>query len=494
MERMTCHSTVFAVAVVLTWWTTNAAASCSGTSPTWTAASAERDDVNDCVAAASPGDMIYVPAGTGTWSSTITVGKSVSIIGAGIGQTNVTAAGECFRLNLAHTIRISGFSFTDCTIRGSMGVAEGATFRIDHNSFRSASRKTNQIDGYCQTPQLHPTGLIDNNELHNYRTVVFGTICMLAEGDNQHQLWAQEPPVGGGTGIVYVEDNTITSDVPGVSNWIDGNYGARYVARFNSITNSGSAATYVEVHSVQGLGRAVQWWEFYGNTQSGNTGFFGFAFLRGGSGFLWGNRVPSGTASFKLNNVRSNTGCATQGTCHMGPCDGTADWDQNTPDLDGHACRDQIGRSYDIFQWSPGDAYNQPSTPAYFWDNIAGESTQYSPVLHDGGTGTSYVAAHLRRNRDWYTQDTSFDGKTAVGVGLIAKRPSTCTPGVAYWATDRGDWNSRNSGPDGQLYRCTAPDTWTLHYTPYTYPHPLQGAGSGGSRPAPPTNLSVVVQ
>jgi len=33
--------------------------------------------------------------------------------------------------------------------------------------------------------------------------------------------------------------------------------------------------------------------------------------------------------------------------------------------------------------------------------------------------------------------------------------------------------DSTHEGPDGQLYVCTAPNTWSFYYKPYTYPHPL---------------------
>lgn len=79
----------------------------------------------------------------------------------------------------------------------------------------------------------------------------------------------------------------------------------------------------------------------------------------------------------------------------------------------------------------------------------------------------------VQENRDYYNQTASFDGTVGVGVGTLADRPKTCTPGVAYWATDQGEWNSSHDGADGQLYICTAPNTWSLHYKPYTYPHPL---------------------
>jgi hypothetical protein len=93
-------------------------------------------------------------------------------------------------------------------------------------------------------------------------------------------------------------------------------------------------------------------------------------------------------------------------------------------------------------------------------------------------------------NRDYYpsasgvqTSPTSpFNGSSGTGWGTLANRPTTCTPGVAYFATDQGSWNTSTSNPygvqqngaNGVLYKCTAPNTWTLYYTPYIYPHPLQ--------------------
>jgi hypothetical protein len=79
----------------------------------------------------------------------------------------------------------------------------------------------------------------------------------------------------------------------------------------------------------------------------------------------------------------------------------------------------------------------------------------------------------LKENRDYYNETASFNGTVGVGVGPLAQRPKTCTPGVAYWATDEGEWDSTHDGPDGQLYVCTAPNTWSLYYKPYVYPHPL---------------------
>lgn len=88
---------------------------------------------------------------------------------------------------------------------------------------------------------------------------------------------------------------------------------------------------------------------------------------------------------------------------------------------------------------------------------------------------------HFIENLHFYNEDTTFDGTTGVGVGVIGSIPGTCTTGVFYWATDEGEWDSTNGATaDGRLYKCTATDTWTLSFTPYTYPHPLVDGGGGG--------------
>ncbi len=111
---------------------------------------------------------------------------------------------------------------------------------------------------------------------------------------------------------------------------------------------------------------------------------------------------------------------------------------------------------------------HQALEPIYAWNNILnGEQVN----AHSG-----YPT--LQENRDYYNETKSFDGTTGVGVGKLADRPSTCTPGVGYWATDQGEWDSTHDGPDGQFYVCTAPNNWSLYYKPYTYPHPLVGGSA----------------
>ena len=113
-----------------------------------------------------------------------------------------------------------------------------------------------------------------------------------------------------------------------------------------------------------------------------------------------------------------------------------------------------------------GSSPHQALEPVYAWGNSYNHSRQLD-------VGSGYPT--IQENRDYYNQKNPFDGTTGVGVGPLASRPKTCTPGVAYWATDQGEWDSTHEGPDGQLYVCTAPNTWSFYYKPYRYPHPLVG-------------------
>jgi hypothetical protein len=144
---------------------------------------------------------------------------------------------------------------------------------------------------------------------------------------------------------------------------------------------------------------------------------------------------------------------------------------------------DQPGRGKgDLLKWvvqGSGSYYNtatggpawphQALEPVYCWINSVNGRLN-SPV---GTVFSPYPT--VRENRDYYNYAAPVGDAQAIGVGsgTIANRPARCTPGVAYWATDQGEWDSTHNGPDGQLYVCTAPDTWSFYYKPYTYPHPL---------------------
>jgi hypothetical protein len=165
------------------------------------------------------------------------------------------------------------------------------------------------------------------------------------------------------------------------------------------------------------------------------------------------------------------------------------------------ACSDQPGRGQgDLLSGvtpKPGGWVGQVLDPVYEW----ADTTRGIPAFENP------YSAVLIANRDYYgeqpnqTEQTSptspFNGATGTGHGTLANRPTSCTAGVAYWATDQGSWNTSGIGGQGQLYKCSSTNTWTLAYTPFTYPHPLATGStsvSSGNPPNPPTGLTATVQ
>ena len=124
------------------------------------------------------------------------------------------------------------------------------------------------------------------------------------------------------------------------------------------------------------------------------------------------------------------------------------------------------------FRDQPGRIHNQVLAPNYAWGNSG--SGLPSPLLVTDAATSDII----QPNVDYYNAAASFNGTSGTGNGLLSARPSTCAPQVAYWATDTNT-----------LYQCSATNTWTPYYTPYTYPHPLQGTD-----PSPPSNLQAIPQ
>ena len=453
------------------------------------AASCSSADVQAAVNAAASRDRVLVPAGTCSYTSAVNVpnGKNITIQGAGINTTTISAGREVrvFVLNGSAT-RITGFSFNQGQIViGGDDTTPVQDWRVDHNRFVA-----NNILGYnsiiincpfAVTPKgTFCRGVIDHN-------VFEGGVQVLpwgfANATTLQAAWSL-PTNLGGADTVFIEDNAFSAPISQSFQAVDTNYSGRFVFRFNSVTGS-----IVAVHSLQQW-RGSRAWEIYGNKISGQAWAAGL--IRGGVGVAWGNQLDSTRGPWVLDNVRSWDYAGHD----YGPCDGTSTADGNSPGRQGYMCRDQIGSGSDVCLSNPSN--NTPSASgwctqthesSYFWLNRTGSAVTR---VDTSGRGVS-TTAHVFNDRDFYNEVPAFAGTSGVGSGPRANRPGTCTEGVAYWATDEGNWNTTlPPNTSGRLYKCTAPNTWTLHYTPYTYPHPLQAAaGSQTSAPPAPSNLTV---
>jgi hypothetical protein len=243
--------------------------------------------------------------------------------------------------------------------------------------------------------------------------------------------------------------------------------------------------------------------EVYQNTfrgSSSNPSFNGF-FASSGTALIWGNTVSEYEDFITIHSMRRNNKTYTQSPTPNGwgycgtSFNGTGSvWDQNKATSTGYVCLDQPGRGVgDLLANDFPNMTNvtlsspvwprQALEPIYEWLNSWSSATGYS--------SNQYIAVYepdvLIQNQDYYTcgltngtSCAAFTGTTGVGSGLLSSRPSTCTPTVAYWATDTNT-----------LYQCAAVNSWTVYYTPFTYPHPLTQAGSTITQLSPPQNLQA---
>ncbi len=213
----------------------------------------------------------------------------------------------------------------------------------------------------------------------------------------------------------------------------------------------------------------------------------------------------TGNFGFEIGSNAANT--FTSHTSCLGSCGDAPTVGDSFQILRSTACLDQPAHSGGLLVRDSSGTNGIPvlvSTGSPGPVNQALDPTYEADDALPGGQLITSNNVSLIANRDWYqesvnqaaqTSNTSpFNGTSGTGHGTLANRPITCTPRVGYWATDQGSWNTSGSGGQGQLYVCTATNTWTLHYTPYTYPHPLIAGGTTGTIVNPPTNLRATVQ
>jgi hypothetical protein len=418
------------------------------------------------ISTASPGDTVFVPAGSCTWDTTLSITKGIILIGAGAANTVITGGANTNPI-ISYTptdksanlpFRISGFTFDLAGQQRTIGglfLSSGNTLilqtklRIDHNRFQNVGSPGN----YMWIGGLR--GVVDQNY---FDTCTDYPVRFTTDptGDAGLSIWNNHEGIvfGKPDNNIWFEDNTFNLVGGGLTDTV---FAARYGFRYNLINISTQPNPMFDLHGnfmhtgppsypfYSGMGV-----ELYGNTTVGGPGgrFFD---QRGGRAYVFLNSFGPSTSWFI--SVRDESLASNE---PVGPYVGP-----NPPQ------------------------YSQDINGTYAWGNRPNLTGDLVIIYNstNGGLGETYMTPVV--GTDFFS-DSSSPGIT---MGTLANLPATCTVGQGYWATAQSITDLTGMvGPNpatpisGSLYICYSANAWTSLGSPLAYPHPLRVA------PAAPTN------
>lgn len=436
------------------------------------ATTASRADVVTAINSASNGDYIHIPAGSVSWASKITMPntKVFKIKGAGMARTTIAVPSGAFLWDMPSTsyvleisditFNLSGYGGDGAIMLGDNNPHSGGLngFRIHHCSFTNSTScaiyiTQNIEDGYLLS------GVIDNCTFRDISGSSNKQVQFYGAGPSSnsiHGAYLFPYETTENNKSVYVEDCSFKNNV--ISDGALDTYGgARYVFRYNAVTN-----TNVEHHGADSGGyRGTMKWAIYNNTFANTSASGRAGHYRSGTGVIFGNTYVGNYGRIDLAIYRTDESMAPWGLCN-----GNSTWDENQPGLSGYACLDQPGHVF-----GPTSGGVNDLKPIYGWNNNKNQTSLPITLTEEHARQADYMHADREYYQGGIVAQTSssfpFNGSTGMGFGILVNRPmSGLTVGVGYWDTD-----------NSILYRAISSNSWEQLYTPYTYPHPLRGEG-----------------
>jgi hypothetical protein len=496
-------------------------------------------DVRAAVASASDGDTVIVPAGTATWTSTLTITAGITLMGqTTTDPVNKTAADNTIILEnvtrdgggnaplivlnttLGKTYRLSGLTFREGSTQGaSNGMIQlhgnSQAVRLDHCHFDDL---TYQND--CITIADWPLyGVIDHNLfdwISNAGTKISIFYLTAGYGDAS---WTQRAYYGSEK-FVFVEDNCFNNTSGNVFAGVpDGFLGGRAVFRYNHCYDVPLVSNHGTESGRYRGGRAV---EVYNND-------FHWPYSRDISGIRTGSVVTHDNThdGSPLNHVA--IGLEVYRLFVKAPAwagaTGDNPWDINATESDGTHVDGHAPYLFENGTTTGGSNTTLVDTNKNWtsnqWINYSvkrvSDSTLSDILSNTNNTLTNVPPCNYGGYASWQAGDQYQIHKVLIaldqpgrGAGdlITGDNPINSTTGTPAWPREALEpcysWNdiytptgvhvnlqpTANSAAILQEGRDFYNNTPMPGYTPYTYPHPL--VSGGGHGPQSPGDLHVM--
>jgi len=447
-------------------------ASCTGSGMTWTCtANSTAAQINTAIGSASEGATITFGAGSGSWSSTVTITKGIHLIGAGSSSTIITSSGANPMLRILPTsdalnseFEVSGFAFN--TANQAIAIALGeynyqpTTFQTKVNIHDNAfSGTTTANSDYQYIFNYNMGGVVWKN------TFTGRDQQIRSLGYGYDAIFGLVPLHSGTANALYIEDNVFTINTPSDSYIADCQFGGvKRVWRYNTFTtnNNMGGSGFIDVHEADDAAMTSCFGdEIYGNKLTlTNNGYASWLAARGGKSFVFYNDViTTGAVSGGLYYSTGGYCAATYGSTH---------------------------------QW----------IRYYMWNNRKNTTTNINDASPSCGPGECNFTcdgatnAYPAENKQIFNFKPSFNGTAGTGCGSSLPTPTGYANRVGFWLTSQscssvaglvGDIvnNPTRGTITGALYEVQG-GAWVKIYDPYTYPHPLR------TTPGAPTGLTII--
>lgn len=252
-------------------------------------------DVQAAISTASDSDTVQIPTGVATWTSGLSInGKSLKIVGAGVGNTVIThdiaSKDPCIKFSTSgdNVLHMSEIEFVESAngyaVNGIVSIysASRADWRINNCRFGNLRRRGIKVYGYN-------SGLIDNCTFHTVGDGVAQGIRV----DGDHIGSWNRPPTWGTIDNLYIEDCHFDFGGPNDAA-IELYYGGRAVVRHCLIENAGIGMHGLDSGPLTAGGSAYSV-EIYENTfiAEDNTMKPRFITSRGGSMVVYANNFSA---------------------------------------------------------------------------------------------------------------------------------------------------------------------------------------------------------